>query len=222
MNTTEDEMKVASFSWPSARRPHVCLDLSAKCQVLARVWGYSPGANRSFMPQARARAGSRCSAETHHVGWVMLGGLQPGNFGASTTTQMDHTAEGREDRKAVNTNRSDSSVNPAGDSCRRTSAASEFNRTNQCSQEPAPASLLSLSLARKQLKLRPQVVLRPFSSMEDTSKDHQQDRSVLRRFIIKVERGSNTKSGPVGHDIPLSVRIMIELDKPERHPITAG
>lgn len=40
-----------------------------------------------------------------------------------------------------NTNRSDSSVNPAGDSCRRTSAASEFNRTNQCSQEPAPAFL---------------------------------------------------------------------------------
>lgn len=35
-------------------------------------------------------------AETHRVSWVMLGGLQPGNLGASTTTQMDNTAESGE------------------------------------------------------------------------------------------------------------------------------
>lgn len=63
--------------------------------VVYALYGHiTTGANRSFKPQARAKAGSRSTAETNHVGWVMLGGLQPGNLGASTTTQMDYNTDG--------------------------------------------------------------------------------------------------------------------------------
>lgn len=60
------------------------------------LWPQTTGANRSLEPQARA--GSRCTAQAHHVGRARLGGLQPGNLGASTPTQMDYnTAEWRKE-----------------------------------------------------------------------------------------------------------------------------